>query len=186
MIIFVGGNIGAGKSSVAKGLAEHLSLHYYDVDELKRGIYQTDPDYQKNMEQGIPFCEETRMKVYEKAVGEFAELAQVHQHMVVDETLHRKKLRDYLFEGARQHFGGYVIIWVKASEEVILRRLTSQVRDGHLLRDPVNMHLAFHKEFEPFEESIVICRNESTLESTIEEISQLFDNIAICSSLARA
>ena len=72
MIIFVGGGIGAGKSSVAKGLAEHLSLLYYDVDKHKRVIYRQDPDYQNNMDKGIPFCKETRMKVYRKVVGDFS------------------------------------------------------------------------------------------------------------------
>ena len=94
-------------------------------------------------------------------------------------------MREHLFEGARKYFGGYLIIWVKASEEVMLDRLTSQVRDGHLLKDPVAMHKAFLREFEPFDESIIICRNEGALEDTIEEINQLFDNIAVCSNLSK-
>ena len=57
------------------------------------------------------------------------------------------------------------------------------VLQGHLLEDPISMHNAFLKEFEPFEESIIICRNEGALEDTIGEINQLFDNIAVCSSL---
>jgi len=185
MIIFVGGVVGAGKSSVAQGLARHLSLQYYDVDKHKRAVYKQDPDFQHNMENGIPFSEETRMKVFHKVLADFAELSNVHQHLVVDETLHKKQLREHLFEGARKYFGGYLIIWVKASEEVMLDRLTSQVRDGHLLKDPVGMHKAFLREFEPFDESIIICRNEGALEDTIEEINQLFDNIAVCSNLSK-
>lgn len=186
MIIFVGGLIGAGKSSVARGLAEHLSLHYYDVDELKREIYSQDPDFEYNMQHGVPFCEETRMKLFRKVVGDFAELSKWHEHLVVDETLHKIKLREFLFEHAEKYFGGYLVIWVKASEEVILERLSTQVREGHLLKDPVVMHNAFLKEFEPFEQSIIICRNEGALEDTINEINQLFDNIAVCSNLGKS
>ena len=80
MIIFVGGGIGAGKSSVAKGLAEHLSLLYYDVDEHKRVIYRQDPDYQRNMDNGIPFCKETPMKLYQKLVSDFAELSKTQKN----------------------------------------------------------------------------------------------------------
>ena len=185
MIIFVGGLIGAGKSSVARGLAEHLSLPYYDVDEHKRAIYRADPDFEHNMEHGIPFSEATRMKLFRKVVSDFAELSKSHRHMVVDETLHKKQLREYLFKGAEKYFDGYVIIWVKASEEVILQRLTSQVREGHLLKDPVSMHNNFLREFEPFEESIIICRNDGALEDTIDEINRLFDNVAVCSSLVK-
>lgn len=183
MIIFVGGIIGAGKSSVAKGLAEHLSVQYYDVDEHKRSIYRQDPDFHRNMENGIPFSEETRMKLFQQVVQDFAELSKTHQHLVVDETLHKQRLREYLFAGANKYFGGYLIIWVKASEEVILGRLNTIIREGHVLKDPISMHNAFLKQFEPFDESIIICRNDGALEDTIEEISKLFDNIAVCSNL---
>jgi gluconate kinase len=183
MIIFVGGLIGAGKSSVARGLAEHLSLLYYDVDEYKHAIYSQDPDYQYNLDNGIPFSAETRIKLFNKVVSDFAELAASHEHLVVDETLHRQNLRQHLFDGARKYFGGYIIVWVKASEEVIVERLTSQVREGHLLKDPLSMHNAFLKEFEPFEESIIVCRNDGALADTIDEINELFDNIATCSTL---
>jgi gluconate kinase len=185
MIIFVGGLIGAGKSTVARGLAEHLSVHYYDVDEYKREIYQQDPDYQRNMDKGIPFSDETRGKLFDRVTGDFDELARQHEHMVVDETLHKRESRKTLFEGARRHFGGYIIVWVKASEDLILERLNSKVREGHLLKDPIAMHKGFLAEFEPFEESIIVCRNEGALEDTIAEINTLFDNIAICSELSR-
>ena len=186
MIIFVGGGIGAGKSAVAKALAEHLSLLYYDVDEHKRVIYRHDPDFQHNMDNGIPFCKQTRMKVYEKVVSDFAHLAKTHQHLVVDETLHKKELRHYLFAGAKKYFSSFIVVWVKTSEETILQRLGSKVRKDHLLKDPMRMQKAFMKEFEPFEQSILVCRNDGTLEHTIKELKNLFDTIAICSNLTRA
>jgi len=186
MIIFVGGGIGAGKSSVAKELARHLSLLYYDVDEHKRVIYRQDPDYQHNMDEGIPFCKDTRMKVYRKVVSDFAELSKTHQHLVVDETLHKQELRHYLFAGAKEHFVSYIVVWVKTSEEVILDRLSSNNREGHLLKDPIAMHKNFMKEFEPFKQSILVCRNDGLLEDTIKELKNLFDTIAICSNLTRA
>lgn len=185
MIIFFGGLIGAGKSSVAKGLAEHLSLHYYDVDEPKRVIYREDPAYQHNMDNGIPFSKETRMKVFQKVVNDFSKLSKTYEHMVVDETLHKKELREYLFQGANKYFGGYIIVWVQASEDVILGRLTNKVREGHILKDPVGMHQAFVKEFEPFDETIISCNNDGALADTIDEIDTLFDNIAICSNLTK-
>ena len=183
MIIFVGGLIGAGKSSVATALAEHLGLAYYDVDEPKLSVYQQDPDYDYNMENGIPFKADTRLKVYRQVVSDFAVLTQTHKHLVVEEALHKRELRRHLFEGAEKYFGGYIVVWVKASEKVILERLTVKKREGHLLKNPVIMHKAFLKEFEPFEQSIIICRNENSLEETIQELSDLFEKIAACSNL---
>ncbi|MCP5067736.1 MAG: hypothetical protein GY946_14340, partial [bacterium] len=43
MIIFVGGLIGAGKSSVARGIAQRLGYHYFDLDETKKEVFGRDP-----------------------------------------------------------------------------------------------------------------------------------------------
>jgi len=186
MIIFVGGVIGAGKSSVARGLAEHLGVYYYDVDIHKKPIYRQDPAFQHNMDNGVPFCEETRMKVFHKVAEDFSELSQTHKHMVVDETLHKRRPREFLFEQAQKYFGGYLVIWVKASEDVILQRLTSQKREGHILKNPLEMHKAFLDEFESFEESFIICVNDGELSHTVDEINRLFDTIAVCSDLGKS
>ena len=124
------------------------------------------------------------MKVYRKVVSDFSELSETHQHLVVDETLHKKELRHFLFAGAKKYFSSYIIVWVKTSEEVILGRLTSKVRKDHMLKDPISMQKAFMKEFEPFEQSILVCRNDGALGDTIKEIKNLFDTIAICSNLS--
>ena len=65
MIIFVGGLIGAGKSTIAKGIASHFDFPYFDVDEIKKVVYRKDPDYEKNLREGIPFRDETRMEVFQ-------------------------------------------------------------------------------------------------------------------------
>ena len=75
------------------------------------------------------------------------------------------------------------MIWVKTSDEVILDRLINTDRKGHLLKDPLAMHKNFKKAFEPFKQSILICRNDGPLEDTIKELKNLFDTIAICSNL---
>ena len=64
MIVFVGGIIGAGKSTVAKGLARHFGFPYYDVDEIKKRVFRKDPDYAKNIAEGIPFSDELRREVF--------------------------------------------------------------------------------------------------------------------------
>jgi len=118
MIIFVGGFVGAGKSSIARCLAEQYSFHYYEIDKVKNVIYPQDPDFQHNLTHGLPFKDETRLKVYEKVVTDFADLAQRYTHLVVDETLHKQKLRQVLFDGAKKYFGGYIIIWVQTDETI--------------------------------------------------------------------
>ena len=86
MVIFVGGLPGAGKSSVARFLAEKLSIYYYDVDEVKKVIGPQDPDFEYNMRQGIPFTKEVRLKVFKKVVDDFEPLSETNAHLVVDES----------------------------------------------------------------------------------------------------
>ena len=178
MIIFVGGFVGAGKSSIARRLAERYSFHYYDIDEVKKAIYPQDPDFKYNLTHGIPFKDETRLKVYEKVVSDFADLAQHYTHLVVDETLHKQKLRQILFDGAKKHFGDYIIIWIQTDETIIKERLTSKERTDHMLKkDPMKMYRSFAKEFENFERSYIVCHNNSSLDEATASLFSLFDNL---------
>ena len=164
MIVFVGGLIGAGKSTVAKALATHFAMHYYDVDEVKKSVFKQDPDYDHNMQNGIPFSDEIRRSVYSKVVDDLKTLSTQHNCIVVDETLHKRALRALLFDAAEEFFGGYFVIWVQADEDVIVQRLTSRARENHILKDPMAMHNSMLAEFEGFEQSVLICRNNKSIE----------------------
>lgn len=170
MIIFVGGLIGAGKSTVARGLADYYSMHYFDVDEIKKEVYLQDPDYEHNLKNGIPFGDASRRKVLDRVVEEFEQLRKSYDCLVVDETLHKKAYREILFRGAEKFFGSYIVIWVKAPEEIIIQRLTDKKRAGHILDNPLSMHKAFLKEFEDFEESLIVCWNEHSAQQTLQSL----------------
>jgi gluconate kinase len=179
MVIFVGGLPGAGKSSVARFLAEKLSINYYDVDEVKKVIGPQDPDFEYNMKHGIPFKEEVRLKVFKKVVEDFESLSKSHAHLLVDESLHLKKSRQVLFNGAKEYFGGYVIVWVKTDEALVEKRLTSKKRTGHILiTDPMKMYRSFAKEFEPFAGSYIVCENNGSIKETTEKLYSVIQNLA--------
>jgi gluconate kinase len=178
MVIFVAGLVGVGKSSIARLLADRLSLHYYDIDEVKKVIYPQDPDFEKNMRNGIPFKEETRLKVFQKVAADFSRLAENHKHLIVDETLHLRKLRQVLFEAAKACFGGYVIIWVRTNEAVIEQRLKTKTRKDHILTNPLQMYRSFAKEFEEFDESHIVCENNSSVEEATESLVSLIRGLA--------
>jgi gluconate kinase len=178
MVIFVAGLVGVGKSSIARRLAERLSIHYYDIDEVKKIVYPQDPDFEQNIRNGIPFKEETRLKVFRRVAADFIHLAENHKHLVVDETLHLRRPRQVLLEAAKACFGGYVIIWVRADEAVIEQRLRSKDRKDHILTDPLKMYRSFAKEFERFDESHVVCENNGSIEEAAESLLALIRNLA--------
>jgi len=178
MVIFVAGLVGVGKSAIARRLAERLSIHYYAVDEVKKVIYPQDSDFEQNIREGIPFKAETRLKVFQQVAADFSHLAQTNKHLVVDETLHLRRPRKVLFDAAEAHFGGYVIVWVRADEAAIQKRLMSQDRKDHILTDPLKMYRSFAKEFESFDESHIVCENNGSIEEAAESVISLIRNLA--------
>ena len=178
MIIFVGGLVGAGKSTIAKGLARELACPYYDVDEVKKAVFREDPDYERNLREGIPFSDATRAKVYERVIADLQAQRSAHETIVVDEVLHRRELRHKLYRAAEEIFGAFLVIWVRADEKVVLARLNAARREGHLLADPIPMHEAFRKQFEDFNRSVIVCNNNGEPEESLSYLKDLIANVA--------
>ena len=178
MIIFVGGIIGAGKSTVARGLATHFGFPYYDVDEVKKEVFRQDPDFERNIAEGIPFSDDIRRELFKRVVADLEGLINEHPHIIVDETLHKREIRHYLYEEAERIAGGFIVIWVQAREEVILARLGEKERTGHLLTDPLPLHQAFKRDFEEYDRSLIDCHNNGRPEDTVADLVQLFEKVA--------
>lgn len=177
MIIFVGGVIGAGKSTVAKALAAHFAMPYYDVDEVKKRVFRKDPDYDRNIAEGIPFSDELRREVFREVFADLETLVVEHPHIVVDETLHKREIRHFLYEEAERIAGGFLVIWVQAREEIILERLGSKNRSGHFLHDPLPLHEAFKREFEEYDRCIIDCHNNGTVENTVSDLIHFIETV---------
>ena len=182
MIIFVGGMIGAGKSTIARGLAEHFGIPYYDVDEVKKVVFRKDPNYERNIAEGIPFGDDIRLEVFKQMFADLEKLIAEHPHIVVDETLHKRDIRHYLYHEARRIAGGFIVIWVQAREDVILKRLGAKKRVGHMLDDPLPLHNAFVKEFENYQRCIIDCPNNGPAEETIADLVRLIESIGMLAS----
>jgi gluconate kinase len=186
MIIFVGGIIGAGKSTIAKGLASHFDFPYYDVDEVKKEVFSKDPDYERNIAEGIPFSDELRREVFAQVFANLEALVTEHPHIVVDETLHKREIRHFLYEEAERIAGGFIVIWVQAQEDKILERLGTKKRSGHFLSDPLPLHNAFKREFEEYDRCIIDCHNNGSAEETVADLVHLFENISALTGSQRS
>jgi len=178
MIIFVGGLIGAGKSTIAQGLAEHFAIPYYDVDQVKKLVYREDPDFEKNIVEGIPFSDDLRREVFRRVFADLEQLIAQNPHIVVDETLHKRNIRHFLYAEARRISGDFIVIWVQARKEVILKRLGGKKRSGHLLNDPMPLHDAFAREFEDYDRCIIDCHNNGSAEETVADLVHLIRSSA--------
>jgi len=177
MIIFVGGLVGAGKSTIARGLAQHFSIPYYDVDEIKKVVYRQDPDFETNVTEGIPFSDELRLEVFRRVFVDLEEMLKTHEHVVVDEALHKRTIRHVLYNEARQLAGDFIVIWVQAREDIILQRLGGKRRKGHLLSDPLPLHKAFARDFDNYQRCVIDCPNNGAPEEAISDLTHLIECI---------
>lgn len=173
MVIFFGGLIGTGKTSLARALAERLGIYYYDVDFVKKEVYPTDPNYEYNLKNNIPFSDETRTKTFNRVVQDFKKLSKKYENIIVDETLHKKSLRQILFNGAEKYFEKYIVVWIKADEMIIKDRLSKKQREGHLLKDSFGMYLSLKKQFEGFEKIDVNFENNASFTESVEQLVKL-------------
>ncbi len=182
MIIFVGGLVGAGKSTIAKRLATEIGCRYYDADEIKKQVFSQESDYELNLRKGIPFSDEARVKVFDRVIEDLRDLRASHDHLVVDETLHRRELRHRLYRAAEDIYGDFLVIWVRADENVIVNRLEANKREGHFLDDPLAMFESFRRQFEDFNRSVIVCNNNGSPKEAVTSLKQL---VACTSTLVK-
>ncbi len=183
MIVFFGGMIGAGKSTIAKKFASAIGCLYYDVDEIKKSIYSQNPEYQRNLRDGIPFSDATRIKLFNLVIDDLKRLRADHDLVVVDETLHKREPRHNLYRAAEEIYGDFIVIWVRADERVIVDRLAATKREGHILDNPHTMRESFQRQFEDFNRSVVVCNNNGEPEEAVAHLQSLLKS---ASTLNRA
>jgi gluconate kinase len=173
MIIFLGGLVGAGKTSLAKGIARVFNAAYYDIDHTKMQIYPPD-DYWRKLQMGQPVSDELRLELFRRVLNDLAALAKQHSIVVTDEILHKRELRRILFDGALQLVGARLVVWIKASDSVIRARLASCPREGHILTRPDLMYASIKKIFEDINEAdIVFDNNEDGIAAAVGRLACL-------------
>lgn len=173
MVIFLAGNIGTGKTSLAKVLAVRLTIPHYEVDYVKKVVVSEDSRLQWNVLHNVPFPEEARIKMFTRAVEDFARLAKDHRHLIVDETLHKKGPRQILLDGAVRYFGSYLMVLVEATEARIMERLMDTEREEHVLSDPMGMYHAIKREFDPFDRVDIRFKNNMTIDKAAVKLERL-------------
>lgn len=173
MVIFFGGYIGSGKTTLAKVIAEKIGILDYEVDTVKKAVVAEDSRLQYYIRNNIPFPDEARIKIFMRVVDDFGRLCKTHKSIIVDETLHKKSLRGILYEGARRYFGGYIVVWIQASEATIKERLMNSQRVDHILGDPYGMYLSMKKLFDDLDEADIVFENNGSIDDAAEVLGRM-------------
>ena len=168
MLIVVAGSIGAGKSTVAAALADALEIPLVSVDDDKRAVGAETPGFEAWVASGRPFPDEFRSKAFDRTLGRLAELVNESAHAVVEETFHRKAIRDLLFDSGGTLMGGFVLVEVVAAEAVVLERLQARAtaEADHLAG--VTMYEAFRSVSDPQDRADFVFHNDGDFAAELE------------------
>jgi gluconate kinase len=171
MLIVIAGLVGVGKSTVTRKVSESLSIPFHSIDDDKIETGKKYPQFQNWIDNNIPFPDDFRIKVFEATLEGLRELAKVHRHAIVEETFHKKAIREPFFEEAGEIFDGIILTSVETDEKLVKERLDRRTKEGdHIVG--YGMYLSFKSKFEPFEKIDYTFSNDNNFEKNLAEYLQ--------------
>ena len=73
MLIAIAGPIGAGKSTVARAVSRRLGIPFHAIDDDKRAVGESHPEFSRWVAESIPFPDEFRSTVFDRALHRLTE-----------------------------------------------------------------------------------------------------------------
>lgn len=175
MIIFFSGNVGCGKTFLAKYIARRFNFFYLDADKYKKEVYSEHVDPKIFFEQGKPVPSSVRAKLYKKLESEFKILSKKFKNIIVDETLHSKLGRNRLLSAGKKYFYQSLIILIQSPLKLIKIRSTKK-RKNHLLTNTYKMHLSIKKVAQyPSQPNLIV--NNINITSSKNQLISFFKNL---------
>jgi predicted kinase len=168
MLIVISGLVGSGKSTLAREVSKRLCIPFHSIDDDKIETGKKYPQFKYWCENGIPFPDEFRKKVYEATLERLRGLAREHRHVIVEEAFHRKALREPFFEKATEILGGIILTLVEVEKEIVKERLEKRAKEeNHIVG--YEMYLSFKSKFEPFAKIDYTFTNNDNFEENLGE-----------------
>lgn len=177
-LIAIAGAIGSGKSTVAAAVSERLDIPVYSIDDDKRVIGATDPDFARWVAEGIPFPDDFRRRVYDRALAELADLATDNPWVIVEETFHRADIRQPFFRTAEELFGRVFLVEISVAPDVAIAHLRKRADDetDHLAGRA--MFEAFAAVADPLDGADLVVENNGELDVAVAEVCRHLEALA--------
>jgi len=177
-LIAIAGAIGSGKSTIAEAVSRRLDIPVHSIDDDKRAIGATHPDFSRWVADGIPFPDEFRHRVYQRTLAELAAMARDHPQVIVEETFHRAKLRAPFFRAAEELFGRICLVEVAVSPDVAIAHLEKRARDDANHMAGRAMFAAFAELADPLEGVDLVVENNGEIELAVSEVCKHLEALA--------
>lgn len=178
----IAGAIGSGKSTIADAVSRRLDIPLHSIDDDKRAVGATDPEFTTWVAEGIPFPDYFRRRVYERTLGRLTEMARQHTWVIVEETFHRAELREPFFRAAGDLFGRTFLVVIDVAPEVAIAHLQRRARNeaDHLAGRA--MFEAFLDIADPFDGVDLIVENNGELEGAVNEVCRRLEELDVAGS----
>ncbi|MCP3976750.1 MAG: AAA family ATPase [bacterium] len=180
MLIAIAGTIGAGKSTVARAVSSRLAIPYHAIDDDKSDIGEAHPEFTTWVAGSIPFPDDFRTAVFDQALDQLTEMAAEHDHVIVEETFHRRHIRDPFFQAAATQLNGLVLIEIVVARDVALAHLAKRARtQRNHLAGPA-MYDSFQAITDPLERVDLAVENNGNLRDTVDQVCRFLETRLNC------
>lgn len=155
MLICLGGFLGSGRRILARRLSTRLKFYYYDTESKKLHRHTFNKSGHVREETQHSTTDKEQLFIYEKILKDFPLISKMHRDVVIDDSFHRAKPREYFLVEARKYFDTIVFVWIDSDEEHVANRFRLMQITGMTngIRGALQRREREQKEFEPFESS---------------------------------
>lgn len=175
MLIAIAGTIGAGKSTVARAVSSRLGVPFHAIDDDKRHIGEAHPEFATWVAESIPFPDDFRTKVFDRALDRLTELAAEHDHVIVEETFHRRHIREPFFRAAATCLNGLVLIEIVVARDVALAHLAKRAKTQKNHLAGPGMYDAFQAVADPQDDVAITVENNGDLNDTVDQVCRFLE-----------
>lgn len=135
-VIFVGGRVGTGKSTLALRISEALGISYVSSDVVrKRSVQIPLHERTKSEEKKHVYSQTTTNKVYASLLNTLVDAANSRKSIVADATFGTSDIRKVFFKELDKRKINFVFIEATASDEVIKHRLSGRDNELNVVSD---------------------------------------------------
>ena len=155
MLVLVCGLPGAGKSTLAKAIAEKRGAAYISSDAVRREALDE-----------RTYSPEEKFRVYDAMLRKAEAELKEGRGVVLDATFYRRELRGKAREAAERAGAGFRIIECTAEENLLKERMDA--RKGGLSEADFGIYMKVKGEYEPVEEGHLVVDTSLPLERQLK------------------
>ncbi len=170
MLIAIAGSIGAGKSTIARAVSSQLGIPLHSIDDDKLAEGANHPAFQNWVKAGMPFPDSFRQRVFSRTLARLSELAALHPHVIVEETFHRRKLREPFFQAADEILGGLILVEITVDRDAALEHLEARTSSPEDHMAGRNMFEAFESVSDPIQGADLTVSNSGDLDTAVATV----------------